>query len=575
MSGNQTPPQGPLARRTQHIMPALEKRHPPRSFLVHLRNMGLPVAELRQFLRVCAQPLRPSMRVNCIKAPDDIITKLQLSGWRVSRVPWCRDGYFVDSPLRESIGKTLPHLTGQIYSQEATSMLPVEAARAAIDQGHLELDSGEELQVLDLCAAPGSKTTQIGTWLKGRGLIVANEPNLARSQVLRTNMIRAGVTNFVVTRLDGRTVGVMAPEAFHIVFVDVPCSSEGNIRKDCNAWNWWGKMSHQKELKKLTAVQWQLIQSGWAAVRPGGLLFFSTCTMNRYENEDHCHRLLNSGTGTRALDLPFLLQLPAAASETGFLRIWPQTYNTEGFFVAGFRKEQEADVEEKLCRGGTGVSLARVLNSSGTSHSFEELDVDRITALSREASDRHGFWPSDSQALVEDLTGTVWLPPHFHGSSVVQLALKATAPGIRIASRSPKGGFSLSAEFYLLAGNRCNAAASRMGRRGWAAVAAEVENSVTSLNLLMGFHASAGKWACALEITRRMHYSRLQADLVTYSTLIKAFAKSGDLLRGKQILSQMRQFSVEPNVVTYNTLLAAYARSGDIRGAEHILMDMR
>lgn len=139
----------------------------------------------------------------------------------------------------------------------------------------------KEDTVLDIAAAPGSKTTQMAQHMENYGVIVANDVSVKRLKALTNNLERLGVLNVCVTQLDGRRFGKLMPEAFDKILVDAPCSAEGTIRKSYKAiYNWqpWG-------YKKLVETQKMLLVSAYKALKPGGVLVYSTCTFAPEENE--------------------------------------------------------------------------------------------------------------------------------------------------------------------------------------------------------------------------------------------------------------------------------------------------
>ncbi len=162
------------------------------------------------------------------------------------------------------------HGTGRITQQEAASMMPVQA-----------LNITPENRVLDLCAAPGSKTTQIAEMLGDEGFVVANEVNPGRANHLVSNLHRSGHLNVVITQHDGRQFPRVAMPGFDRVLVDVPCTGTGTTRKNTDVWSKWkpwaGRSMHR--------LQRDLLKRGAMLLRPGGLLVYSTCSIDPLENE--------------------------------------------------------------------------------------------------------------------------------------------------------------------------------------------------------------------------------------------------------------------------------------------------
>ena len=273
----------------------------------------------------------------------------------------------------------LLHETGRITRQEAASMLPVRLLRTK-----------PEVLSLDLCAAPGSKTTQLGERLHPHGVVVANEPVSGRLNMLVSNRSRLGLANIVVTQHDGRHFGRLPPPGFDAIIADVPCTGTATTRKNRDVWWDWTP----KESRKMFKTQVDITVRGASLLVPGGHLVYSTCSMDPVENEAvvaevlrRCPYLelvpmvlegivLHPGlTAWPVLDedgapvdlseveaLPFfqpehlspqdrtVLGLGDATEEAMLverlphcLRLWHDDNNTGGFFVAQFRHRHEGE----------------------------------------------------------------------------------------------------------------------------------------------------------------------------------------------------------------------------------------
>jgi len=287
---------------------------------------------LDDFIAACQRPLRRSIRVNTLKiSVDDFLALVSPYGWQLTPVPWCAEGFWIERDDEASLplGSTAEHLSGLFYIQEASSMLPVAALFA---------DDNAPERVMDVAAAPGSKTTQIAARMGNQGAILANEFSASRVKVLHANISRCGIHNVALTHFDGRVFGAALPEAFDAILLDAPCSGEGVVRKDPDALKNWSVESNLE----IAATQRELIESAFHALRPGGTLVYSTCTLNRDENEDVCLWLkANYPDAVEFLPLNDLFSsAQEAVTPEGFLHVFPQIYDCEGFFVARLRKTQ-------------------------------------------------------------------------------------------------------------------------------------------------------------------------------------------------------------------------------------------
>lgn len=282
------------------------------------------------FLESCEQPLPQTVRVNTLRADPTIVQEsLEDRGIAADPFIWYPAGLRVDV---ERPGTLFEHFIGHIHSQEEVSMVPpvVLAPRP-----------GE--RVLDLCAAPGSKTSQLAQMMENTGHIIANDTAKGRLPILRANCERLGVVNTGFSSYDGRKFPDTTVDR---VLLDPACSSEGMARKRPDVlWRY-----HTNFRKELRRVQTALIERACELVRPGGILVYSTCTYAPEENEVQV---------ARALELGFELVDDAAPS--GFIcapgltewedhqfpeqmsrcmRVYPHLNDTGGFFVAALRKRR-------------------------------------------------------------------------------------------------------------------------------------------------------------------------------------------------------------------------------------------
>lgn len=307
----------------------------PDEFLAQMREAMPKNLSFEAFIDACQRPLRRSIRVNTLKITvDDFLALVAPYGWQLTPVPWCAEGFWIERDNEDEfpLGSTAEHLSGLFYIQEASSMLPVAALFA---------DGDTPARVMDVAAAPGSKTTQIAARMGNRGMLLANEFSASRVKVLHANISRCGIANTALTHFDGRVFGAALPECFDAILLDAPCSGEGVVRKDPDALKNWSLASNQD----IANTQRELIDSAFHALRPGGTLVYSTCTLNRDENESVVNWLLERyPDAVHVLPLGDLFPTAdQALTAEGYLHVFPQIYDCEGFFVARLQKTAAID----------------------------------------------------------------------------------------------------------------------------------------------------------------------------------------------------------------------------------------
>ncbi|WED23157.1 16S rRNA (cytosine(1407)-C(5))-methyltransferase RsmF [Vibrio sp. JC009] len=303
----------------------------PEGFLTQIEEIMPSHLSMDEFIAACKRPLRRSIRVNTLKiSVNDFLARAAEKGWKLTPVPWCDTGFWIERDENDTtpLGNTAEHMAGLFYIQEASSMMPVTA---------LLFEQQEAFNtVLDVAAAPGSKTTQIAAAMNNNGALVANEFSASRIKGLYSNIQRCGVRNVALTNFDGRVFGGWLPEQFDAILLDAPCSGEGTIRKDADAMNNWSKES----IQEIAHTQKDLIESAFHALKPGGVIVYSTCTLNLEENQQVCHHIkekFGDKVEFERLDQLFP-NASDAITEDGFLHIYPQIFDSEGFFVARIRK---------------------------------------------------------------------------------------------------------------------------------------------------------------------------------------------------------------------------------------------
>lgn len=299
--------------------------------------------DLERLKEYSARPLRKCIRVNTLKlSTEQMQAEAEERGWALERVPWCEEGFFLEREDRsKALGRDLLQLTGHFYMQEASSMLPpaLLAPRA-----------GEA--VLDMAAAPGSKTSQMAALMRNAGVIVANDVQENRLWTLKTACHRLGVANTIVTKKVGQWFAKHLTERFDAVLCDAPCTAQGTVRKDSDALNYCSRES----VEKMARLQVQLLSSAIHALKVGGRVVYSTCTLTPEENEGVVAEVLNIFGDQVSVLHPGLIfkseewiNSPIADSDTvqqslglprpfPALRLWPQTFDSEGFFAVLLQK---------------------------------------------------------------------------------------------------------------------------------------------------------------------------------------------------------------------------------------------
>lgn len=273
-----------------------------------------------QFVRAHQQPAPVSIRINPVKYKVDL-----------PRVPWSDYGFY----LNERPVFTLdPHFhAGAYYVQEASSLFLEQVLKQTTDLT-------QPLRVLDLCAAPGGKSTHLLSLLSPDSLLISNEVIRSRTQILWENIQKWGYPNVVVTNSDPSAFQKLKGY-FDIILVDAPCSGEGLFRKDPDARTEWS----EENVMLCSLRQRRILNDVWPALKQNGLLVYSTCTYNSLENEEN----LSTWAKEHAVEFVSIQQPEAWKIETisigpsvGY-RFYPHRLQGEGFFISAFIKKETTD----------------------------------------------------------------------------------------------------------------------------------------------------------------------------------------------------------------------------------------
>lgn len=297
------------------MMPVL-----PKGFITQMKTL-LGEEETGELISSLEAIPSVSIRVNRAKVADPKEFIRRFNDFHPSPVPWCESGYYLEN-RPDFIHDPLLH-AGTYYVQEAASMV-YETLLA--DYLNALPSSKSSLKILDLCAAPGGKTTALLNALVStpepmKYLLVANEFDSRRVKILKENLDKWGDPNVIVTNSDTEKFAELE-EVFDVIAVDAPCSGEGMMRREPIARSQWS----EGLILQCSALQKEILNNAVAALRPGGLLIFSTCTFNEKENEENVEWLMQ----THELE------------SVGFPRhFYPHRDRCEGLFVAPFRKRDQ------------------------------------------------------------------------------------------------------------------------------------------------------------------------------------------------------------------------------------------
>jgi len=248
-------------------------------------------------------------------------------------VSWCESAvYLHERP--QYVFDPLFH-AGAYYPQEAGSMV--------LDHVLRQLNLPNEPKVLDLCAAPGGKSTLIASFLENKGILVANEVIQQRARILKENLTKWGYSNTVVTNNDPADFQRL-PQFFDVMVVDAPCSGEGMFRKDSAARDEWS----EDNVRLCSGRQKRIVMDVWDALVPGGILVYSTCTFNTNENEDNVRWFMEE---LGAELIPMNLPEPIVEGRNGVGNYCiPGITETEGFYIAVLQKPDETILRQRFTR---------------------------------------------------------------------------------------------------------------------------------------------------------------------------------------------------------------------------------
>ena len=336
--------------------------------------------------------------------------------FETSPVPWSGNGHY----LSERPSFTFDPLfhAGAYYVQEASSML--------LEQAFVQLiEPNKPLCALDLCAAPGGKTTHLQSLLAAGSFLVANEVIRYRTQILRDNIIRWGNSETVVTQNDPEQF-IKLPGFFDWITVDAPCSGSGLFRKDPEAISQWSPSN----VKLCAERQQRILTASWEALKPGGILFYSTCSYSQAEDEQIIQWMVQEKAAIiRALRID-----PAwgVTESTAGYRCWPDKLKGEGFYFCCLQKPVSEETEIRKSRAKSLVVLGEKENNKlapwalttsravfaieETLYSFPAQTMDLLQRVREHlyvvyAGVKLGVWMRDKLIPDHALAMSTWLSP--------------------------------------------------------------------------------------------------------------------------------------------------------------------
>jgi len=365
----------------------------PLAFVREMKRILGP--EYEEYLSCFTRPYRPGLRVNTAKISVDHF--LEIAPFHLERIPWIENGFYYreeDAPSRHPY-----YYAGLYYLQEPSAMTPASL---------MNVEPGD--RILDICAAPGGKSTELGARLNGTGLLVSNDISASRARGLLKNIEVFGISNCLVLCEVPDRMSDLFPGFFDKILVDAPCSGEGMFRKDhkmIRAWQEHGP-------GYFAPIQRSIVKSAVKMLRPGGELLYSTCTFSPLENEGTIHELLKACPDMHMKELPgregFSHGMPDM-TENGdpelsrAVRIWPQRMEGEGHFIALLAKEGS--------REHTGTDVPKYGKSVAIPDEMKEF----LSGIRREYDSRYISLRQDRAFYLRETI------PHLESSRVLRSGL--------------------------------------------------------------------------------------------------------------------------------------------------------
>lgn len=305
--------------------------------------------EYDDFIKSYEKPMNYGLRINTLKTTPEAY--LALTGEELRRVDWNELGFYYDGSQKYT--KNPLYHAGLYYVQEPSAMRPAHL---------LPIEAGDK--VLDMCAAPGGKSTALGAKLAGTGLLVSNDVSASRAKALLKNIEFFGIKNSLVLSEYPKKLAEVFPEYFDKVLIDAPCSGEGMFRKKPSMTANWEKFGPEY----FGAIQREILQHGADMLKPGGLMVYSTCTFSGFEDEGSVNDLLEHRPEMEVLAME---------------RLWPHQVDGEGHFCALLKKaggeptQESAASQDRVTTSGSwqrnlGVPASAGINGRTPGYHFTE-----------------------------------------------------------------------------------------------------------------------------------------------------------------------------------------------------------
>jgi 16S rRNA (cytosine1407-C5)-methyltransferase len=360
-----------MKRKQKQIQKKKQQNVDPQEYLQASLQRFEPLLSTKEFgllLEEVKKPLLPTIRLNPLKADPELTQKLaEEYQWKIEALPFCPQGFRVDDSGGTPVSQTAEHRLGHYYIQEAASMIPVEL-----------FDFNEENPglTLDLAASPGGKTTHLVARGADRGLVLANDSSAGRIPALRVVLQNWGAVNSAICQFPGEKLGAWFAETFDRALIDAPCSMQGLRTSESHS----TRPVTEKESLSLAKRQIALLTSALQAVKVGGQVVYSTCTLLPEEDEGVVDAVLRK-FGGKVRIVTVSAKLPGSAqglTQNGAeqylpelvnsLRLWPHRLGTAGFFACLLEKTGSLDLSEQK-------APARPMERAGFVYAQKELQL--------------------------------------------------------------------------------------------------------------------------------------------------------------------------------------------------------